>query len=276
MKIISVCSEKGGVGKTTSTVNSAIQLAKTGSKVLVVDLDGQANASRFLGYIRDGKPTSAELIYNVIAGMDIDIDEIIRKSNYENLDYIPASQMLTNITTFMANDFDSNYILQRIFTNEYFVENYDYILFDCRTLLDLLVSNALTSSDFVIIPVESGIFSFDGLEKMLDKVKGISSTTNTNLKVLGILLNKQNKTVVSESIVESVREEYGDMVFNVIIPYCPAQSESNVLGNAKNGSFDTAFYNLAREIEYRIGKETPNNDDTADTKEIIQNINDIF
>lgn len=255
MKIISFCSEKGGVGKTTTTVNMGVQLSQMGDRVLIVDLDGQGNASRFLGFVRDGKPTSAELIYNAVADMQTDMNDVIRHSqNFEYLDYIPSNQMLTGITNFMANHADSNHILRNLFRSDYFVQNYDYILFDCRTLLDLLVSNALNASDYVIIPVESGIYSFDGLSKMLDKVDSIHNSTNADLELLGIVLNKQNRTIVGTSVADSIRDKYQKQVFINSVPYLPAQCEGNVLGVYKDNSLNTAFRNLASELVYRIKK----------------------
>lgn len=249
--IISICSEKGGVGKTTAAVNISGGLAKLGKKVLVVDLDQQGNASQALGYIKDGKPTVSELIYNTIAGIKTDYTNSVRHASY-NIDYIPASAMLTNITTFMASDSDSNYVLKRVLENEVYSQ-YDYIILDCRTLLDLLASNAMNTSDYIIIPVESGVYSFDGLSKMLDKVSSVNNSTNHRLRVLGILLNKQQRTVVSTSIADSIREGYADITFNTVIPFCPAQTENAVLNqtscvNDEKSTLGAAFLKIAEEI----------------------------
>jgi chromosome partitioning protein len=250
-KIISVCSEKGGVGKTTSAINIASGLVQLGKKVLVLDLDQQGNASRLLGFERDGRPTTSELIYNTIAEAPVEPESFIRSTEC-GVDYIPASPLLTGITTFMANDVDNNYIIKRALENETF-QSYDYILMDCRTLLDLLVSNAMNASDSVIIPVESGMFSFDGLEKLLGKVKSLNGSTNKTLKVLGILLNKQQRTNISTSIADAIREEYGDITFKTGIPFCPAQSENAVLSqtasvNDKSSSMGQAFMAVAQEV----------------------------
>lgn len=223
---ILTCSEKGRVGKTTSVLNIAGGLARLGKKVLVVDLDQQQNMSSTLGYVRDGKLTVSELIYNAVADIETDYGAAIRESE-SGIDYIPSSAMLTNITSTMANDTESNYILKRIFENEIF-ENYDYILFDCRTLLDLLVSNAMNASDYVIIPVESGMYAYDGLEKMIDKVSSINNSTNRKLRVLGILLNKQQRTNISASVAESIKSEYENITFDTSIPFCPAQTEQAI------------------------------------------------
>ena len=253
--IISVISEKGGCGKSTCTVNVAKALTSMGKKVLVIDLDGQANASKALGFSPDGKPTSAELVYNTAAGMETDFQAVIRHSD-DGTDYIPASQMLTGIVTFIANDSDSNYVLKRALDNAVF-GSYDYIFFDCRTLLDLLAANALNASDRCIIPVESGLYSYMGLASMIDKVQSINNSTNRDLKVLGILLNKQQRTTVAQEIAREVRERYGDYVFKTAVPYCPAQAEQAVLGASvpsRQNSLQTAFAQVAEEVIERTKK----------------------
>lgn len=248
---ISVCSEKGGVGKTVSTTNIAGGLVRLEKKVLVVDLDQQQNLSATLGYIKDGKPTVSELIYNAVADIETDCRSAIRHSE-SGIDYIPSSAMLTNITSTMANDTDSNYILKRIFDNEVF-DSYDYILFDCRTLLDLLVSNAMNASDYVVIPVESGVYAYDGLEKMIDKVSSINNSTNRYLRILGILLNKQQRTNISASVAESIKNEYESITFNTSIPFCPAQTEQAIMQGKScvfndKSSLGKAFMGVAYEI----------------------------
>lgn len=251
--IISICSEKGGVGKTTTTANLAGGLVKEGKKVLVLDLDQQQNVSYALGYIKDGKPTAAELIYNTVAGIETDYSAAVRHSD-NGIDYIPALPMLTNITSTIANDTenDSNYVLRRLLSNEVY-EKYDYILMDCRTLLDLLASNAMNASDYIIIPVESGIYAYNGLDKMLGKVASINNSTNKQLRVLGILLNKMQRTTVSTSLAQSIREEYSELTFATQIPYCPAQTEQAVLTQTANvfdekSSLGQAFQQLTKEV----------------------------
>lgn len=247
--IISVISEKGGVGKSTCAVNIAKALTQQGKKVLLIDLDGQANASKALGFAPDGKLSSAELIYNTVAGIQTDLKSVIRQSE-DGTDYIPASCMLTGIVTFIANDTDSNYVLRHALDRAVFKE-YDYIFFDCRTLLDLLAANALNASDSVIIPVESGLYSYMGLHQMIDKVQSINNSTNRDLKVLGILLNKQQRTSVAQEIAKDVRERYGDFVFKTAVPYCPAQAEQAVMNSSitsKHSSLYTAFEKIAEEV----------------------------
>ncbi len=252
---ISVVSEKGGVGKTVSTTNIAGGLARLGKKVLAVDLDQQQNLSATLGFVKDGNPTVSELIYNAVADFETDYQTAIRHSE-SGVDYIPSSTMLTNITSTMANDTESNYILKRIFDNEIF-NRYDYILFDCRTLLDLLVSNAMNASDYVIIPVESGIYAYDGLEKMIGKVSSINNSTNRKLRILGILLNKQQRTNISASVAESIKSDYESITFKTGIPYCPAQTEQAIIRKEisvfdNRSSLGQAYSKVAEEILTKI------------------------
>lgn len=257
--IISICSEKGGVGKTTTTINLAGGLAKRGNKVLILDLDQQQNASHALGYVKDGRPTTAELIYNTVAGIPIDFTAAIRNGENE-VDYIPSSPMLTNITGTIANDTenDSNFVLRRLLSNEAFAK-YDYILLDCRTILDLLISNALNASNYVIIPVDLGIYAYNGLDKMLDKVASINNTTNRSLRVLGVLLNKMQRTTVNTSLAESIRSEYSELTFKTSIPYCPAQTELAVLNQTSSvfderSSLGKAFMSFTDEVIASIEK----------------------
>lgn len=238
---ISVCSEKGGVGKTVSTTNIAGGLVRLDKKVLVVDLDQQQNLSATLGYIKDGKPTVSEFIYNAVADIETDYRSAIRHSE-SGIDYIPSSAMLTNITSTMANDTDSNYILKRIFDNEVF-DSYDYILFDCRTLLDLLVSNAMNASDYVVIPVESGVYAYDGLEKMIDKVSSINNSTNRYLRILGILLNKRQRRLELRIMMlsMSITSLYCTYLPPAFVLGCVASSESAFMTESRKSISDVSI-----------------------------------
>jgi len=219
--------------------------------VLVLDLDQQGNASNALGYRPDGKPTTSEVIYNICAGIKTDYESSVRHSEY-GVDYVPSSQMLTNITSFISGNSDYNYVLKQAINNDVYL-SYDYIMIDCRTLLDLLVSNALNASDGVIIPVECAVYSFDGLTKMINKVITINGSTNRDLQITGILLNKLTRTNVSTSIADSVRNGYGSLTFKTVVPYCPAQSEQAVVTqvccvNDDNSSMGKAFMAIAEEV----------------------------
>lgn len=247
--IISTISEKGGVGKTTVSVNTARGIAALGKKVLVIDLDQQCNASKAFGFAPDGKPTSSEMIYNAVADIKTDYSETVRHSK-SGVDYIPASRLLTGITSFIANDSDSNYVLKKIISNDFF-KKYDYIIFDCRTLLDLLAANAMNASNRIIIPVECGLYSYMGLHGLIDKIISINNSTNRNLKLLGILMNKQQRTSVAGEIMNEIKKQYGKFLFETVIPFCPAQAEQSVLTDkfqADRSSLNRAFLNVAEEV----------------------------
>ena len=218
--IISICSEKGGVGKTTTTINLAGGLAKRRKEVLVVDLDQQQNASHALGYVKDGRPTSAELIYNTVAGIPIDYAEAIRTCG-NGVDYIPSSPMLTNITGTIANDTenDSNFVLRRLLCNEVFA-GYDYILLDCRTILDLLISNALNASNYVIKIISSidpdvGLMC-SSIIKSIREIIGLSDKYDTEWQrmiAMATLIGKiissidPDSELICDSVISSINYE---------------------------------------------------------------------
>lgn len=247
--IISTISEKGGVGKTTVSVSTARGLSALSKKVLVIDLDQQCNASKAFGFVPDGKPTSSEIIYNAIAEIETDYSQSVRHSE-SGVDYIPASRLLTGITSFIANDSDSSYVLRKIMQNDFF-KRYDYIIFDCRTLLDLLVANAMNASDRIIIPVECGLYSYMGLHGLIDKIISVNNSTNRNLKLLGIVMNKQQRTSVAGEIMNEIKKQYGKFLFETVIPFCPAQAEQLVLADkfeSEKSSLNRAFLNVAKEV----------------------------
>lgn len=251
-KKISIVSEKGGVGKTTTTFNLASALNHLGHKVLVVDLDKQCNLSSTCGYLPDKKDTICDLIYYAVTGRDFNLDETIRHCD-NGVDYIPSSAMLDSINSQIATDADSSYVLKKIFQHSDF-SKYDYIIFDNKTAIDLLTQNALNSSDYVIIPAESGIYAFDGIDKILSKVKSLNATTNPKLKVLGILLNKAaNNTSVGKAIKDATETLYQDMMFQTVIPLRISQAERVVSSRIscvddKRNTLRDFYINLANEV----------------------------
>ena len=254
MKVISICNEKGGVGKTTTTINLAKQLSKSGFKVLVIDLDAQGNSSTALGYEGDKKLTMPDIIYDVVSNRDINFDDCIRYDEKYNIWYIPSAKTIGSITPLMDNSavVNKNYIIKEILSLEG-MEQFDYVLFDCRTVLDILVCNAFNCSDYVLIPIENNIYSLEGLDSVLEKVSGVQNTTNKKLEVIGILINKQQNTTIGSEVTQTIRDIYGEKVFNMVLPDCPAQAERSVLRQEKKGdSLTLSWYNVTRELLYRI------------------------
>lgn len=214
--IIAVVNKKGGVGKTTTVVNVAAGLAAKNKKVLVVDLDQQANLSYWLGFHHDGKPTVAELIMFSVSKMTMDYSLCIRTFD-ENFDYIPAIESLDGIPSYLAGKNDCTNILKNLFTDNFF-EKYDFIIFDCSPATDLLVTNAISASEHLLIPVQCDLMSYNKVNDVLQQCVNIKMDTDIQKYILGILATMYQKgTTHSEDVLNALKKSYGSLVFNTAI-----------------------------------------------------------
>lgn len=216
--IIAVVNKKGGVGKTTTVMNLAAGLAERGKKVLIIDLDQQANLSYWLDYEFDQKPTIAELIMFSVSGMYIDYDSYVRRFELEKFDYIPAlSESLDGIPSYLAGKNNCTNILKNLLSAEYF-RNYDFILLDCSPATDLLVTNAIAAADKLLIPVQCDILSYNKVTDVLQQLVNVKDDTNVSRYVIGILATMYQKgTTHSAEIFEALKNSYGSLVFNTTI-----------------------------------------------------------
>ena len=255
MEIIAVANQKGGVGKTTTVINIGAGLARHNKKVLVVDLDPQNHLSRFLGYKPDGKPTMSELIHQEVSQINLcNTEQFVRHSKFD-VDYIPCNNMLSGAVSILGMDSDSTTVIKRIFTNTDF-SDYDYIIFDCSPSLDLIVTNALTACDKLLIPVQSELWAFEGVNQMLNiflRIKG----NELKKHLLGILLTMYRKnTTMSKSVYQAAKESYGDFVFDFSIPFRAEVSNSTALNTCpiliKNSEVGNEYMKIVENI---IGKE---------------------
>lgn len=220
-KIIALTNQKGGVGKTTTTINLAASLATLEKSVLVVDADPQANASSGLGV--DLKEVDCS-IYECIVNQ-ADVHDAIYTTDIEGLDIIPSHIDLVGAEVEMLNINDREYILKNILDK--MRNEYDYILIDCSPSLGLITVNALTAADSVIIPVQCEYFALEGISKLLSTIKIIKSRLNKNLEIEGFLLTMYDSRLrLANQIYDEVKRHFQELVFKTVIQRNVKLSES--------------------------------------------------
>lgn len=209
MKIISVINIKGGVAKTVSTVNIAAELGRLGKSVLVIDLDPQANATKYLDcYQADSLST-----YDVLNGVDAGAIY----TGYDGVYLIPSNiKLILSESEILADTKRSRELRLRKYLSKLKV-NYDYVIIDCPPSLGVLTTNALAASDYVLVPVKIDMFALDGFEYLISSIEGIREEFNPNLSLLGVFITMDRATTINREIKEELKGLLGEKLFKTSI-----------------------------------------------------------
>jgi len=215
--VISVINQKGGVGKTTTTINLATALAKKGKKILIIDLDPQGNATTGLGKSNNDEEKS---VYNILIGK-ISAENAIQKSSVKGLDLIGSNVNLSGLEVETANDANRAFLLKEILKkeNNSLFNDYENIFIDCPPSLSLLTVMSLVSADELLIPLQTEFFALEGITQLVKTIDRIKANLNPKLSIRGILLtmfDKRNK--LSSQVDNEARKHFKDKVYKTVIP----------------------------------------------------------
>ena len=212
-RIIAVANQKGGVGKTTTSINLAACLAEKGKKVLAVDMDPQGNLTSGLGVDKDSVEKS---IYELIIG-EVDIKEVINKEVLENLDIIPTSIDLSAAEIELIGVDDKEYILRHAI--DQVKDQYDFVIIDCPPSLSMLTINAMTTADSVIVPIQCEYYALEGLSQLIHTVELVKDRLNSKLEIEGVVFTMYDaRTNLSLQVVENVKDNLQQNIYKTIIP----------------------------------------------------------
>jgi len=254
--VIAMCNQKGGVGKTTTTINLGAALAELGRRVLLVDFDPQGSLSVGLGV---NPHTLEHSIYNLLLSRDTPIDEVIDRTGVPNLDILPSNIDLSAAEVQLVSEVAREQTLLRVLENV--KSRYDVILIDCAPSLGLLTINALTAADKVIMPLETEFFALRGIALLTDTITKVTDRLNPRLEILGILGTMYDpRTLHSREVLERVVQAFGDRVFHTVIRRTVKFPETTVAGEpittyATTSPGATAYRTLAREVLARCQDE---------------------
>ncbi len=212
-RIIAIANQKGGVGKTTTSINLSAALADEGKRVLVIDSDPQGNTTSGFGV---NKNECEKTIYELISGK-LPVRECILDQVYENVDLMPANVNLAAAEIELSDEDNKHFILRDEI--DYVKNNYDFIIIDCPPSLSLLTINAMTTADAVLVPIQCEYYALEGLSQLLYTINLVKERLNPRLEVDGVVFTMYDqRTNLSQQVVENVKENLKTKVYNTVIP----------------------------------------------------------